>query len=298
MKFLDDRSPIDNMPTQESVLDSITDPTKLPHHLLDNYKGSKQERRYKNLRLSEIDGACPREWVLGHLMDLSFWSSAPIANLWQMNMGSILHWYIQNDPAFFGDRLVGYWKCMACGYDRRFGVRPKEPCEKCKAHPRVTEYNEYMFRISAPFRVVGKIDLILRIAPRIYRFGEIKTCSKDVSNPEGAHVAQTVSYNYFSRYDNNLPIQIDRSTCYIFYFNKMFNFKGPTKVFPIKPTKILVNPLAAKARLITEGINSRTLPDPLTPCINVNFSKNSSRPKRCGIPQECKKYFEMGANKI
>lgn len=293
MKFLSEHS-LAEAPSKESVLDSISDPTKLPHHLLDNYGGRRSERRYRSLRLSEIDGACPREWVLGHLLDLSYFQNVPIANLWQMNMGSILHWYIQNDPTFFGDRLVGWWRCMACGYERRFGVRPKEPCEKCHAHPRVTEYMEYMFRLRSPYRVVGKIDLILRIAPRVYRYGEIKTCSKDMTNPDGSHVAQTASYNYFSRYDTTLPITIDRSACYIFYFNKKFNFKGPVKTFTIKPTERLINPLKAKAGMITEGINNRTLPGVLTACVNLNFSDKNGRPSQCGIAKECKQYYERG----
>ena len=293
MKFLSNNY-IEGMPNQEVVVDSITDPTKLPHHLLDNYGGRRSERRYQNLRLSEIDGACPREWVLGHLLDLSYWQNVPIANLWQMNMGSILHWYIQNDPTFFGDRLVGWWRCMACGYERRFGVRPKEPCEKCHAHPRVTEYVEYMFRLTTPYRVVGKVDLILRIAPRIYRFGEVKTCSKDMLSPDGSHVAQTASYNYFSRYDNSLPITIDRSVCYIFYFNKKFDYKGPTKTFPIKPTERLINPLKTKAGIITEGIRNKTLPTPLAACIGSNFSEKSGRSKQCGIASECRKKYELG----
>jgi hypothetical protein len=153
-----------------------------------------------------------------------------------------------------------------------------------------------MFRLTRPYRVVGKVDLILRVAPRIYRFGEIKTCSKDMKNPDGSHIAQTVSYNYFSRNDDSLPIQIDRSTCYIFYFNKMFNFKGPVKTFPIKPTDRIVDPLKAKAAAITNGINEKVLPEPLTPCIGGNFL--SSRAKQCGISKDCKKYFEMGTSQL
>ena len=298
MKFLSDHRSIEGMPSTENVIDSITDPRKLPHHLLNNYGGRRSERRYKNLRLSEIDGACPREWVLGHLLNLTYFQNVPMANLWQMNMGSILHWYIQNDPAFFGDKLIGYWKCRACGYNRRFGTRPAEPCEKCHAHPRVTEYDEYMFRLSTPYRVVGKIDLILRIAPRIYRFGEIKTCSKDMMSPDGGHVAQTASYNFFSRYDDKLPIQIDRSTCYIFYFNKKFDFKGPVKTFTVRPTERLINPLKAKAAMITEGVVTKTLPLPLSQCVSVDFSSNSGRPKRCGIAKNCKQYYDMGVTKV
>jgi hypothetical protein len=155
-----------------------------------------------------------------------------------------------------------------------------------------------MFRLSKPYRVVGKIDLILRVAPRVYRFGEIKTVSKDVENPDGAHVAQVLSYNFFSKYDDKLPITIDRSVAYIFYFNKIFNFKGTVKTFRIQPTDRNIGPLKAKARAITEGVDNRTLPDPLLPCIKTNFSKNSGRARSCGIPGDCKKYFEMDTKKI
>jgi hypothetical protein len=215
-----------------------------------------------------------------------------------MNMGSVLHYYVQNNPEYFGDRLVGWWQCKACGHIRRFGVRPEEPCEKCHAHPRVTEYYEYMFRLSDPYRVVGKVDLILRIAPRVYRFGEIKTISKDVENPEGEHIAQVLSYNYFSRYDTQLPITIDRSVCYIFYFNKIFNFKAPVKTFPIRPTNRMLAPLRRKAAAITEGIKNRELPEPLLPCLNSNFSTRSGRSRSCGIANECRKYYERGIVKL
>lgn len=294
MKFLTSREVIEGVPDVQTVIDGIHDPRQLPKHLIDATKGRSKERRYKSLRLSEIDKACPREWVLGHCLNLYYVDSAPFANLWQMNMGTVLHHYVQNEPSYFGDRLVGWWQCKACGHIRRFGVRPQEPCEKCHAHPRVTEYYEYYFRLTKPYRVVGKVDLILRVAPRVFRFGEIKTCSKDMENPDGEHVAQTLSYNFFSKYDDQLPIQIDRSISYIFYFNKLFNFKAPVKTFKIMPTERMVNPLKKKAGAITEGIDKKELPDPLLPCIKVNFSSTSGRPRSCGIAKECKKYFERG----
>lgn len=294
MKFLTNREVISSIPDHRTIVDGINDPRQLPKHLLNNTGGRSKERRYRSLRLSEIDKACPREWVLGHCLQLYYLDTAPFANVWQMNMGTVLHHHVQNDPKYFGDRLVGWWQCKACGHIRRFGVRPEEPCEKCYAHPRVTEYHEYYFRINKPYRVVGKIDLILRVAPRVYRFGEIKTCSKDVENPDGDHVAQVLSYNYFSRYDNQLPIQIDRSVAYIFYFNKMFNWKAPVKTFKVLPTERVLNPLKSKAGLITQGIDQKLLPDPLLPCIKVNFSTKSGRPRSCGIAKDCKKYFDRG----
>ncbi len=64
------------------------------------------------------------------------------------------------------------------------------------------------------------------------------------------------------------------------------------------PTDRTLAPLKAKARAITDGIESKILPDPLLPCIKTNFSKNSGRAKSCGIPESCKKYFEMGTKAL
>lgn len=300
MKFLEELVSATSDSTTElngsSVVTKITDPTQLPYHLLDATAGRKVERRYKNLRLSEIDGACSREYVLGNLLDLSYVDSARFSNVWQMDMGSAMHWHVQNDPRYFGDRLVGWWECRACGMERRFGIRPQEPCEHCRAHPRVTQYKEYMFRLYNPYRVVGKADAILRIEPRVYRFGEIKTVSKDMESPEGAHIAQIAAYTYFSRHDDKLPITIDRSICYLFYFNKLFNWRSPVKVFPIRITEALVNPLKEKAAQITSGVSTRVLPPPLTTCIASNFSKG--RAKKCGIVKVCKQKFNLGESKI
>jgi hypothetical protein len=298
MRFLEEiiASSESTPPVDSSVISQITDPTKLPYHLLDATSGRRTEKRYKSLRLSEIDGACSREYVLGNLLDLSYFDTARFSNVWQMDMGSAMHWHVQNDPRYFGDRLVGWWECRACGMERRFGVRPQEPCEHCRAHPRVTQYKEYMFRLYNPYRVVGKADAILRIEPRVYRFGEIKTVSKDMENPDGSHIAQIAAYTYFSRNDDKLPITIDRSICYLFYFNKLFNWRSPVKVFPIRMTEALVDPLKKKAAEITNGIATRTLPVPLTPCIASNFSKG--RAKNCGIADTCKQMFNTGVNTI
>jgi len=297
MKFLSEKRS-DLLPAKEAVLDSITDPSKLHHHLLAHYGDEEREYKYRSLYLSSVDSACPREWVLGNCLGMINKQVVPVANRWQMDMGSVLHWHIQNNPKYFGDKIVGWWKCLACGFIRRFGVRPKEPCEKCHAHPRVSEYYEYKFRITTPYRAVGKMDLILRIAPRIYRIGEIKTCSKNIERPEGDHIAQAASYAYFSRYDTSgrLPITLDRSTVYLFYFNKTFNFRGPVRTFPVQPTERLMAPIKEKVALITEGVNTRTLPQPLTNCISHNFI--TGRAKDCGISKECKKYFESGVTQL
>jgi len=278
------------------VLDSVKSLDKIPYHLLGASHGRRVTRKYQSVRLSEVDGCCPREYVLGNLLNLQYVDHTRFSNLWQMDMGSAMHWHVQNSPSYFGDKIVGWWQCKACGRTRRFGVRPKEACEQCGAHPRVTEYKEYMFRLSDPYHVVGKIDLILRVAPRVYRYGEIKTCSEDKSGPDGSHVAQLASYTYFSRYDNQLPITIDRSKSYLFYFNKKFNWNTPVKAFIVKPTESLMKPITDKMSAITDGINTGSLLPPLQKCISGGFKKG--RAKNCGISIECQKYFDRGITSV
>jgi hypothetical protein len=291
---LDENEVVDKSAEDEQILvDQITAPDKLPYHLLDVTKGRKTVRKFKSVRLSEVDRACQREYILGNCLDLSYTDYARFANLWQMDMGSVLHWFVQNNPKCFGNRVVGWWQCRACGYTRRFGVKPEEPCEQCNAHPRVTEYKEYMFRLVSPYHVVGKVDLILRVHPGTYRFAEVKTCSEDKKSPDGEHISQIASYTYFSKFDaDNLPINIDRSTSYLVYFNKKFVWGGPVKIFTVKPTEALMNPIVEKISAITDGINSRTLVPPLTKCLTSKWKKGKA--KSCGVANECQKYFEQG----
>ena len=71
MKFLEERnSPSSAEPKSDlEVIDKVRNPGQLTNHIM-NTEGRRKERKYRYLRISEIDAACPREWVLGHLMDL------------------------------------------------------------------------------------------------------------------------------------------------------------------------------------------------------------------------------------
>lgn len=297
MKFLEERNRSDGADGPSSdleVIDKIRNPDQLTNHLM-NTDGRRKERKYKYLRISQIDGACPREWVIGNLLNLKSIDIARFTNVWQMDMGSALHWYVQNSERYFGMTIVGYWKCLACGRRRRFGVRPKEKCEYCGALPEATVYDEYMFRLTDPYRIVGKIDLILRVA-KVYRFGEIKTVSKDVDNPDGSHAAQLACYTYFSQFDKDaLPIKIDRSVSYICYFNKLFNYRSPVKTFPISVTEPMIKPFKQIAGAITNGIKTRVLPEALKIC---RPSFKATKAKGCAMRNYCKDFYDKGQVEI
>lgn len=193
-------------------------------------------------------------------------------------------------------KCVWSGNCYACGNQRRFGVRPKEPCEFCGASPRATHYSEYMFRLQHPFRVVGKMDLIIKVGD-VYRIVEIKTTGKEIDRPMGEHVAQLASYMYFSQFDEGgLPIKIDRSVGYLVYFNKMFNYRAPVKTFPVKPTQRFMAPLIEKATQFTEGVNLGILPPVLNACLASRW--NSGPAKGCPVSDACQKYHRVGAIKM
>lgn len=276
-------------------LDSLKDPVQLTNGIL-NTKAHKREKKYSHLRLSEIDNACPREWTLGNLTQATRSDVIAFAGICAMDLGSALHNWVQNRDAYF-ERSLGYWLCQSCLNRRRFGVRPTENCEFCGANARATIYDEYMFRLDFPFRVVGKVDLIIRVGD-VYRFVEIKTTGKDVTGPIGQHVVQLASYMYFSQFDDiePLPIKIDRSVGYLVYFNKMFNYRAPIKTFPVVPTDRFMAPVIDVARQFTRGVNDGILPDPWQTCKSSDFSNGTA--KKCPVSDLCKSYYLSGKIKI
>jgi hypothetical protein len=297
MRFIRTGTPPDiETPSLTSHLDSLTDPVELTSGVL-NARGQVREKKYKWMRLSEIDGACAREWVLGHVQNATKIDRVAFASVCAMDMGSALHHWIQNRRTYFGSNIYGYWRCYACGNRRRFGVKPEEPCEFCSASPRATFYSEYMFRLNSPFRVVGKMDLIIRVGGK-YRIVEIKTHGKDMPRAQGEHVAQLASYMYFSQFDADdaIPITIDRSVGYLVYFNKKFNYKAPVKTFPVKPTERFMKPLTDKAAAFTEGVNQGILPNTLGEC-SAGFW-NNGRAKKCPSKESCQRLHESGEMRL
>lgn len=293
---VDDASP--DVTSNLDVLDKVRDPVALTHSIL-NTGTEVRKRKYLYLRLSEIDGACAREWVIGQHRDTIRLDRVAFANVCAMELGSALHWWLQNNKTFFGDRLVGYWKCSACGSRRRFGVKPVDPCEFCGASHNATFYSEYMFRLDRPYRVVGKTDGILGVGSGVYRFAEIKSYGKPIDRPEGAHVAQLASYMWFSQFDESddkPPIEIDRSVGYLIYFSKMFNYRAPVKTFPVVVTERMIAPYRAKAEAYTTGVRDGVLPPVLTVCSRGQFA--TGRPVKCPVMDQCKDFYDRGIENI
>ena len=251
------------------------------------------------MRLSEVDDLCPREWVIGHLTDNPRMDTHHFSTVCMMDMGSSLHHWIQNSPVYFGERLLGYWRCLACNNIRRFGVRPTEPCEVCNALPAATQYEEWMCRMEKPYRVVMKLDAILRMSQNVYRFGDIKTTGKEVLAPAGKDVAQLVGYMFFYQFvpeEKKLPVPIDTSCGYLFYFTKIFNVRAPVKTFAVRPNQTLCNALQAKAEYFTIGVDEGILPPPINVCLGTAFT--GTRARSCAQCSACSTLYNRGQTKI
>lgn len=281
------------------VVDQISDPVSLTHNII-NTKPQKRVRRFRSMRLSEIEAACPRQWVIGHVRDIPSRQVVEFPRITVMDMGSALHHWIQNSSVYFPDKILGWWRCLACGFMRRFGVKPDTPCEHCGASHRATEYSEYQFRLgpTAPYEVVGKLDGIIRVGKK-YRFIEIKTYGKPMERPEGSHIGQLASYMWFSQFDDSdkrPPIEIDRSVGYLLYFSKLMNFRAPIMTFPVRPTEALIRPYRDKAALFTEGIRGGTLPIVYPKCLQSEWGANPA--KSCATGTECKNLYKAGVANI
>lgn len=297
MKFLDDVRKV-YMEGEEdkdylSMLDNIDDPVAVTNNLM-NAQPRVKYKGYNYMRMSEIDRACPREWVIGYRKTQKVKDVARFANLVVMDLGSALHWWLQNTPTYFGDKRIGYWKCIACG-NTRFGAPPTTACEVCGAKPSAFFYDEYMFRLKEPFRVVGKLDMILAIGGK-YRAVEIKSHAGNRPIPQGAHISQLCGYIHYCQNDPNIPVPIDPSIGYLVYINKNFSYSQPILSYPIRPTKTVIEKLDSKVSAYTHGTITGELPLPLNDCVGSNWT--SSRAKNCPMRTLCKKLYSEGITKI
>jgi len=98
------------------VVDQFRDPSILTSHIVGN-KPQVQTKSYEYIHISQIDSVCPREYVIGALTKSSRQEVTSFPLRIVFNMGSALHWWIQNHPeVYFGeDKVLGYWYCAACG---------------------------------------------------------------------------------------------------------------------------------------------------------------------------------------
>ncbi len=289
-----------------SKYDNIGDPVVLSHQLL-NTKKSFRYKKYTHVRISEVHSFCPREYAIGYLTDTAQENYVDFPLQQQFDLGSAIHYWVQNGHSkVFKDVICGTWKCLGCRNKRKnkdgsiyFGTKPKTNCETCGAFPEATVYDEFMFRIDKPYRIVGKMDEIL-FKDGVYRIGDFKSYWQRPKSgfPIGKDVVQLSSYMYFYSLlpdELKFPVNVDTTCGYLHYISKKFSFTESILTYPIRPNKKMLEPIIRNVGAFTNAANIRKLPPPLSVCLRSEFKKG--RAKDCYMADKCKEYYYNGITK-
>jgi len=273
----------------ELVKFDTENPYQLAFELL-NLQTQLDEQLYpKRMRLSNISKACPRESVLGFRHELELQTRLGIQQRTTFDLGNAFHEWMQNTPAYFGNRRVGWWQCMACGHVR-FGYPPKAKCQ-CGAAVKAIRYKEHYMRLDNPL-VSGHPDLFYAVTKDDVRVMELKTVNGDefkkLTAPLSDHVFQVNGYMHYLRMDKTLPIRLNGDTAFIIYASKQHTVTTiPYKAFLIKRSAEIVAVIEKMLEEFTQGINDTAyLPSLLAECEQTGW--NCARARRCPVLDYCK----------
>lgn len=281
MKFVDKLRKVrtETDPRESSLpLDNIKDSVALSKALL-NHKGVTRELAYNYPRPSDIDGACPREWVIGMNSSIKRRTFFHFPLLVTFNIGSAIHTHFQNSKFLFPN-IVGWWVCRGCGNKLDFGKRPTGSCPKCGASNKAIRYSEHVFTLTDPFYVSGKIDVVLPVSKDRYRIGDIKGVADSEVEPRGKDIAQLCCYLIALKYDNSLPVKIDTNTGYLFYISKKMSFKAPVRTIKVVLTPSIEEEFTRFLTMVKRGVDEGLIPPKNDPCTN----------KDCPFKKECNEH--------
>lgn len=284
MNFMTRMVRINNEKHPPLSVDNIKDPIALTKALC-NSQGANRQSSYKYPRASQIDNICPREWVLGmnSTRKKSEFIYFPLLSVF--NIGSAIHTYFQNTKTLFPN-IVGHWRCVACGKEFEFGIRPKGVCRFCGAHNRAIMYKEYSFSLSDPFYATGKIDLFLPMgSPVRYRIGDIKGVADDKVEPRGTDIMQLATYLLCAKHDPAMPDTVDTTTGYLFYVSKKMSFKAPVRTIKVELTPALEEAITGPLMQIKIGVDEGKIPPGRLNC----------KDKNCPFKKEC---LELGKEDV
>ena len=299
MKFLGTTTKAAN----QTTCDGVEDPRILSAQLL-NTKKSFRLKGYTHVRISEIGTFCPREYAIGYQLGSKKESYVEFATQQQFDLGSALHYWYQNGGSkVFKDVLHGWWFCLSCQQTRKnkdgtnyFGLKPTTKCNNCGAHPAASQYQEFFFRIDNPYRVVGKIDGVIK-KDNVYRFCDLKSFWKkpDSGFPAGNDVTQIASYAHFYNFvpeEQKFPVPIDTSTVYLHYISKKFSYSDSLPTYQIKPTQKMIDLIVKRVKDFTDSTITGVLPEPFEQCVRNKFEKG--RAKDCFLKNNCLHYYQEG----
>jgi hypothetical protein len=286
--------------TKKVSCDGVEDPRLLTGQLL-NTKKSFRYKKYTHVRMSEIDVFCAREYALGYQTQAAQKSFVDFPLQQQFDLGSAIHYWMQNRSKTF--TIYGFWRCTGCQQTRLtkygtkyFGTKPTGPCLNCGAHKDATEYEEFYFRLDEPYRIVGKIDGVIK-KDNVYRFVDFKSYWEQPKGgfPAGKDVAQLSGYAYFYNFvpeDQKFPVPIDTDTSYLHYISKKFSYSESILTYPVRPSKKMLDIMKKKVKSFTDAVKNNTIPEPLETCVRNDWA--SGRSNNCYLKDLCKHYYQEG----
>lgn len=281
-----------------TTIDGVEDPNILTSQIA-NTKPTWRGKKYNQVRISEIGTFCPREYALGYKTETKAENFIQPALEHIFDLGSALHYWLQNKSKRFKKTLHGYWYCMACRTYRMnadgtkyFGPRPNSKCESCVAHKEATIYSEYMFRLTKPYRIVGKVDGVIE-KEGVYRFVDFKSYDTKKEFPLEKDVAQLSAYMYFYKHipeEDKLPVPIDTTKGYLIYVGKSFSYKDYLLTYTINKDEKLISAIKNNVAQFTDCVDKgKSIPKPLDCCIKNKWEKG--RAKNCYMKDVCKRYY-------
>ncbi len=273
------------------------DPYALAHKLINWSSKSSAIVYSRYLRSSTIYDSCVREQALGYMHSERFhYKHVPVSMSATFEIGNAVHFWLQNQPKFFGDRLIGIWTCLACG-SSRFGRRPKTKCLKCGASPSSSVYTELTLKVGPPLYGQGHVDLLLEVDPgRIY-ICDIKTIAGDsfkaLDEPLIQNVYQVVDYMLLMLNGGakDIPVSVQTDKALVLYVPKAHQSTAfPGKAFWVQRDGFIEEAILSKRRQFAKAVETGKLPEPLTECKASKFAAYRSR--QCALMELCKKTYE------
>ena len=267
---------------------TINNPALLSRFFFDQTQEKQKDNYHPWLRPRDVFSGCLRERILGIRNKLSIENSIQPALKSAFDFGKIAHFTLQNDPSYFGDNLIGYWECQACGH-KIFGVRPKVNCVKCNAKKEAILYHEFWLKLSGKYKVNCRPDAIHNIDGLGYVIGDIKTIEGDgffnLDSPKPHDAGQVAFYATLIN-QSGFPVEVLEDVAFIHYVAKS------KARYPYKTFRIDINP--ATKKLIIESVilfsyyidNHDKLPKRHGECIDSDMK--GRRAKKCIVADICK----------
>jgi len=267
-------------------IDDITDPIVLGHALTGLGSHSEKFKYSKYVRVSSFHDVCIRERVLGWRHNLLLTERTSISDHMLYDKGNAYHEWLQNDPKYFGDRRIGWWRCLACK-EKRFGRPPTKKCKHCGAHPEAIKYEEHEMKIVDPFYVSGHPDMMLEVQINDIRVAEIKSMKSEqfekLRTPLAANVMQLVGYMTYMPFDKSLPIRVNSESGLLVYVSKKeMSESYPLKAFHIHRQPAMVRTMAVELAFHKKGVeDDQFVPDLYSTCLQTEWKTWKARKCPC-----------------